>query len=99
MKSKKQAPHDFMQDGRDLASAAWEIHGPASGEFLVEKHDFSRLPVDALADLEEDRDLPFTEEEKKALEAGYRERMAELLEELIEGATEILEKVKPGFGL
>jgi hypothetical protein len=99
MKSKNKAPHDFVQDGRDFADGVWETHGPASGEFLVEKYDFTRLPEDALADLEEDRGRPFLGEEREQMEEGYRERLSELLERLIAGATGILTKVKPGHGL
>jgi len=98
MKAKKEVKLDFAQDGRDLADAAWETHGPASGEFLVETYDFCELPSPVLGDLEEDQGREYKEEEQDAIDAGYRERLVELLGAHIAGAAEVLEKVKGAEG-
>jgi hypothetical protein len=96
MKAKKKDPRDYVQGGRDLADGVWETQGPDGGAFLREPYDFANLPAGAMEDLEEDLGRPFTAEERKRMEEGYRERLAELLEELISGASGILGKVRRG---
>lgn len=86
---------EFLEgEARACAEGIWETQGPGLDPFRAEEGDFESLPEDVLESLEMDLNRPLDRVERRAMEAAFRRRISELLDELIIKASRIRARVK-----
>ena len=84
--STKPAKFNAKTEGRGLAVAVWESHGPGSMNFPGEGHDFTKINPMVIEDLEDDLGRRFTQKELDAMFQAYRTEMLKYFSKHIKAA-------------